>query len=187
MAIPCTDCLSWPVSCPINILLDGCSIYQFPFSDQLAAPTINYLPIFALTTDLVGCPNNYLLANNVLWLTDWLPSGGCPINKFPFTDWLAALTINYLLIIWHDYQLAALTIILNVIPEEGFSKDVCRGPISINPLEDKMENDDGLGVDLGSRQQLESALDDDRFVMNRHERRGGDCTLSSPCPVVQTL
>ena len=76
---------------------------------------------------------------------------------------------------------------MNLIPREGFLKDACRGPISVNPLEDKMENDDGLGVDFGSRQHLESALDDDRFVVNRHERRGGDCTSSSLCLVVQTL
>ena len=76
---------------------------------------------------------------------------------------------------------------MNVIPGEGFLEDACRGPISINPLEDKMENDNGLGIDLRSRQHLESALDNDRFVMNRHKRRGSDCTLSSPCPVVQTL
>ena len=38
----------------------------------------------------------------------------------------------------------------NVIPREGFLEDVYRGPISVNPLEDKMENDDGLGVDLRS-------------------------------------
>ena len=76
---------------------------------------------------------------------------------------------------------------VNVIPGEGFLKDACRGPISINPLKDKMENDNGLGVDLRSHQHLESALDDDRFVANRHKRRGGDCTSSSLYPVVQTL
>ena len=75
----------------------------------------------------------------------------------------------------------------NVILREGFLKDACRGPVSINSLEDKMENDNGLGVDLGSHQHLELALDNDRFVTNRHKRRGGDCTSSSLYPVVQTL